>query len=96
MKASQTKSRLNPYNKNKSFTIDSKSSFSVNPTFKTIDHSNCSFTSKCTWENIKDNSWAFLEARRENRLNSLFNVRRNRLSSITKANKAIYDKINTQ
>lgn len=43
-----------------------------------------------------DAAWSFLEARRENQLNSLFNIRKHKLDEITRANYLIYSKINTQ
>jgi hypothetical protein len=38
----------------------------------------------------------FLFLRRENHLNSQFNVRKNKLKEITKANKQLYKRLNTQ
>lgn len=43
-----------------------------------------------------EKGWSFLEARKESQLNSLFNIRKQRLNHITKANLVIYEKINTQ
>ena len=68
-------------------TIQSKASFQTHR-HKTIEP-----------ENSRNNSvgicnYAFLEARKESQLNSMFNIRKNRLENITKANRLIHDKIN--
>ena len=69
-------------------TIQSKASFQTHR-HKTIQPENNGRT--CSVGNC---NWAFLEARKESQLNSMFRVRKNRLEDITKANRLIHEKIN--